>query len=123
MGQDMSEKADNQKGFFRRQVLYPDRYAWFILASALDLLLTWVILVQGGLEANVVADLVIRRYGLWGLLAFKFGLVVFVVFVSEIVGQRRPALGRWLATWITLFPAMAAAFGLYLILKAMPMWL
>src|SRR4051812_22441614 len=36
----------------RRGVLYPDHYAWFVLFSALDVMLTWLVLSWGWREVG-----------------------------------------------------------------------
>lgn len=78
-------------------MLFPGPYKWFVYASALDVLLTWLILLLGGSEVNVLADAVIAFSGLRGILIYKFCLVVLVVVICEIVGRRRPRVGRNLA--------------------------
>jgi hypothetical protein len=80
-----------------RTVLYPGRYVWYIFLSALDLMLTWVVLHLEGQELNVVAAWVIHRYDLRGLVVFKFVLVVTVILICEIVGRRNDRAGRILA--------------------------
>jgi hypothetical protein len=84
-------------------VRYPAEYTWLVLVASLDLMFTWVVLHQGGREMNALADTVIDRFGLWGLSAFKFGIVAFVICLCEIVGRQRHRAGRFLA---------AAAIGL-----------
>ena len=44
-------------------MLYQNEYAWFLLVSALDVMLTWVILALGGREANAIANSVLARMG------------------------------------------------------------
>ena len=79
------------------QVLYPNEYAWLIFVSALDVMLTWIILYTGGYETNVLADAVVGRFGLPGLVVFKFALVLLVIVICETVGRRKPITGRRLA--------------------------
>lgn len=76
------------------------------MASALDIVFTWFILLIGGQEVNVVADAVIRSGGLKGLLIYKFCLVVFVVLTCEIVGRRKPRVGRGLARTAVVITAL-----------------
>lgn len=88
-------------------MLYENHYVWFVFLSTLDLLYTWIILINGGEELNQVADLVITNHGIWGLLAFKFSLVTLVVIMIEIIGRNRPKIGvrvAWAAICITIFP-------------------
>lgn len=80
-------------------MLYQRAYKWFVMLSALDVVLTWFILLLGGTEVNALADAVISRTGLNGILIYKFCLVIVVVLSCEVIGRRRPQLGRRLAHW------------------------
>jgi hypothetical protein len=77
----------------RRGVLYPDHYAWFVLFSALDVMLTWLVLSWGWREVNPVAQAVVRAGGLRGLLAYKLALVVVFVVLCEVIGGLRRGTG------------------------------
>ena len=78
-------------------MLYQTAYKWFVYISALDVILTWFILLVGGEEVNWLADVVIAHAGLKGILIYKFCLVVLVVLICEVVGRRKPWVGRKLA--------------------------
>lgn len=94
-----------------RVARYPQAYVWFIFVSAMDLMMTWVVLYFGGREVNVLADYILDRWALPGMVVYKFALVVFVIFICEIVGQYRPRLGRRLSIFavvITLVPVIIA---------------
>jgi hypothetical protein len=96
----------------RRQALFPNHYCWYILACALDLLLTATILIHfGGIEVNGVAHRIIESFGLGGLVAFKFATVLLVVGICEVIGRRHEARGRRLAEWaiaLSAIPVMLA---------------
>jgi hypothetical protein len=79
-------------------VLYENHYTWFVLVSALDVMLTWVILHAGGREANAIAAAVLERFGLGGMVTFKFALACFVIVLCEVIGRRSVRAGRNLAT-------------------------
>ncbi len=90
---------------------YPQRYVWFIFVSALDLMMTWVVLYFGGQEVNALADYILHRWALPGMVVYKFTLVVFVILICEVVGHYRPRQGKRLATFavlITLVPVIIA---------------
>ena len=92
-------------------VLYQNHYVWFVFVSALDIMLTWVVLFHEGYEANLIADHIIRRYGLAGLVLYKFALVTFVVCLCEFIGRRSHGAGQRLARWaiaITCIPVIMA---------------
>jgi hypothetical protein len=95
----------------RRPVLFPNGYVWFVFISTLDIMLTWVILHFGGREVNAVADHIIWQYGLPGLVAYKFALVVGVIAICEVVGRRRSGAARFLlgvGITVTCFPVLLA---------------
>jgi hypothetical protein len=92
-------------------VLYENHYTWFVLVSALDIMLTWVILHAGGREANQLAATVLQQFGLEGLVIFKFALVILVIAICEVVGRKNLATGRRLASWavaLTCIPLLVA---------------
>jgi hypothetical protein len=76
---------------------HPWAYLTFITISALDIIMTWLILAQGGIELNPIAALVIETWGLSGTVAFKFSLALFVIVVCEEVGRHRKWEGFTLA--------------------------
>ena len=99
----------------RRGLLYPGAYGLFVALATLDLLFTWAILHQGGRELNVLADWVIQRFDLPGVVAYKFGLVLLVVLVCEAAGRKKPPMGVKLAYWavaLTAFPVLVGALHL-----------
>jgi uncharacterized membrane protein len=99
----------------RRPVLYPDHYAWYVLVSALDIMLTVMLLVHlGAREVNMIAQRSIELFGTWGLIGLKFASVLVVIAICEYLGRRvgRQRLGGRLALaaiFISLFPVAAAA--------------
>jgi len=80
-----------------RAVLYAEAYLWFIFLSALDVMFTAVILQMGGREVNVLANWVLERWDLPGMVGYKFSLVALVVVVCETVGRASWSKGRWLS--------------------------
>ncbi len=96
---------------YRRAVLYPGPYVWYVFLSSLDIMMTWIVLHAGGFELNFLADWVIHHGGLPGTVAYKFGLVMLVVVICEVVGRVNDAVGRRLAEWsvaITVIPVLLA---------------
>lgn len=92
--------------WFRRATLYPNAYTWFVLLGALDIMLTWIILHMDGREVNVLADWVIRRWALTGMVVFKFVLVMVVVIICEFVGRHSDRAGRRLAKLAVIITAV-----------------
>ncbi len=97
--------------FFRRAVLYPQYYTWYVFLSALDVLFTWLILSHGGQELNALADWIIDRYNIAGIAVYKFGLVVSVLLICEVVGRRCNDRGRTLARWVLILASFPVIVG------------
>ncbi len=114
----MQKQNDGQHvGILRRDLRFARYHLWFITASALDIVMTAVVLSIGGREANPVADFVISRFGMHGALAFKFTLAVLVIVFCEIIGQADDRKGRFVARTAICVPASAAALGYLLIIQ------
>lgn len=77
-------------------MLYQNEYVWLVFLSTLDIVLTAIILHFGGRETNQLADRVLYRFGIPGIVAYKFALIVLVVIICEVVGRHRPRTGRLL---------------------------
>ena len=99
-------------------MLYQTAYKWFVLISAVDIVLTWFILLLGGSEVNVLADAVIAHAGLKGILIYKFCLVILVVIVCEAVGRRRPWIGRNLARLAVVITALPVVLSIVQLIAA-----
>ncbi len=99
-------------------MLYATAYKWFVLTSAVDIVLTWFILLLGGSEVNILADAVIAHAGLRGILIYKFCLVILVVIVCEVIGRRRPRVGRNLARLAIVITALPVILSVTQLLSA-----
>ncbi len=64
-------------------VRFPNLYLYLVFLSALDVVLTRVILYFGGTEVNPLADWIIDQWGQMGMSIFKFGIVAFVIIICE----------------------------------------
>ena len=110
-------RADNAR---RRsgQMRYQDAYVWFVFVSALDITLTWVILQSGGVEVNPIADAVIQTFGLQGMVAFKFALVIFVIIMCEWLGRRSDRQGRKIAEWAVAITSIPVVLSFVMLIAA-----
>jgi hypothetical protein len=95
----------------RQPVLYPEAYTWYIFVSSLDLMFTALILAVGGAEVNVVADWIIGRHDLPGLVVFKFLSLLLVVAICEFIGRRRRRTGAALARAAVIISAIPVIIG------------
>jgi hypothetical protein len=97
----------------RQNALFPDHYCWYILACALDLMLTGTILIHfGGIEVNRIAHRIIEASGLGGLVVFKFATVLLVIGICELIGRRQERTGRRLAEWAIALSAIPVVLAL-----------
>ncbi len=120
----MESAPQRPQPIHRGDMLYPDRYAWYVLVSALDIMVTVKLLVHLGRregealegavvarEANTFAQWTIEQFGTWGLIGLKFLSVVVVVAICEYIGRRHERAGRRLAfaaIFLSLIPIAAA---------------
>lgn len=94
-------------------VLFPNHYAWYILAATLDVVVTHQILHHfKGSEVNQLADTLIRRFGLAGMIGLKYSSIVLVVILCEYIGRRDLRLGRRLAAAAIMISALPVGIGL-----------
>jgi Domain of unknown function (DUF5658) len=100
----------------RRPVIFPNGYVWFVFVSALDIMLTWVVFHVGGYEANHLAAQIIYRFGLPGLVVYKFALVIVVILICETIGDRHKEAARKLLSVGIMFTCMPVILAVFLIL-------
>ena len=86
-----------REGIWHQDLLFPFEYLLFVAVSAMDLMLTGLILSLGGWEVNPVAQVVLLMSGEPGIVGFKFTIVVLVVVMCETVGRRHAVKGRRLS--------------------------
>jgi hypothetical protein len=101
----------------REALLYENAYTWLVLGSALDVLLTGVILYGlQGIEANPIAAIVIDHWGLVGASLFKFAMVMLAIILCENIGRMKDATGRrlsWVMAGISFIPVAWSLVLLY----------
>lgn len=96
---------------FGGAVLFPELYGWLILVSALDVVFTTIILSLGGAEVNAVADYLLQRWNLFGLIALKFGAISVAIVICEVIGRMRYSTGRRFAEWAIAISVIPVAVG------------
>jgi len=67
---------------------------------------------ERGVEHNTLADWIIQRWAVPGMVAFKFALVILVVCICEVVGRRKRETGRRLAEWAVAISAIPVVVAL-----------
>ena len=100
-----------------RQMRYPNSYAWLLLLSSMDIMLTWVILLFGGSEVNPIARWIIDHYNLMGMIIYKFALIVFFISICEIVGTLRDSTGWLLSKVSVMIACVPVVWAMYLLAR------
>ncbi len=89
--------------------------ATFILVNALDVFLTVLLLYRHTHdEGNPLAKWFLDRWGVPGMVYFKFGMVAAVCVIAQVVARRRPATARRLLHATT---ALVGAVVIYSLLQ------
>ncbi|MEM6260060.1 MAG: DUF5658 family protein [Planctomycetota bacterium] len=104
-------------GLLTRRMRYPNTYAWLLLLSCMDIMLTWVILLFGGSEVNPIARGVIDLYGLPGMIVYKFALIVFFISICEVVGTLRDSTGWLLSKFSVIIACVPVVWAMYLLAR------
>jgi len=99
----------------RIALLYPNLYLWLVFFGSLDIMLTRLILFFSGVEVNPIADWILKSWGIPGISAFKFGVIVFVILVCEFVGRLRARTGKALAIFAVSVTGLPVAWSLSLL--------
>jgi Domain of unknown function (DUF5658) len=96
----------------------------FALVSALDLLLTFLLLTgesgsgrTGFNESNPLARYFLYSWGFRGLAWFKFALVAFVVGICQIIALKRVDLGRRVLKFASLIVGGVVVYSVVLMLR------
>ena len=104
-------------GLLGRHMRYPNAYAWLLLLSSMDIMLTWVILLFGGDEVNPIARWIIDHYNLTGMIVYKFVLIVFFIIICEIVGTLRDSTGWLLSKFSVVIACIPVVWAMYLLAR------
>jgi hypothetical protein len=99
----------------KKHVRFPDHYTWLVLVASLDILLTYVVLHLGGLEANPLAEKVVYRWGVPGMVIYKFCFIVIAIVIAEEVGRRKERTARKFIEYAIVISAFPVIFALVLL--------
>ncbi|WP_428390091.1 DUF5658 family protein [Mucisphaera sp.] len=99
------------------QVRFPDEYAWFVLVSSMDLMFTWLILNLGGREANPIANSIYMALGFNGLVLLKYGVVILVIAICELIARLREPTARTLARVAVVISAFPSFWAMLLLVQ------
>lgn len=103
------------RSLLNRNLLYPNAYVLLLILSAMDVMLTWMIIRLGGSEVNPIADGVIDLWGLNGMIVYKFVLIAAFISMCESVGSLREPAGRSLSRVSLLIASVPVAWSMVLL--------
>lgn len=107
------------RALFKRHLPLETETVWFIVASVGDILLTWTLLYHHNFrESNPVALWFLNRWGVKGLIYFKFAMVGFVCLIVQWIARRRPATARNVLYFATFIVSLVVLYSLTLLLRA-----
>jgi Domain of unknown function (DUF5658) len=109
---------------FRHPLPLQRESALFLLASVLDVMMTYLMLwdvpePEGRVmfyESNPVARWFLKDWGLTGIIAFKFTMVAVVEVIAHIVALRQLQVGRRLLEFGTIVVSLVVLYSMYLLL-------
>lgn len=110
-----------KRGFhpFRGNALLPQESLLLVVLSAADLLMTYVLLWQGGVyyESNPVAQFFFSRWNIAGMTFFKFAMVGIIVVLGETIERHRPGVGRAILFLGSLAAVLVTVHGFRLLMQ------
>ena len=117
---DSQDNTDSQKpnSIWTSDLPLERETCWFILVNALDVFMTFILLnLEGFRESNLIANYVLERWGMAGMVYFKFGLVAFITVVAQIVARKKLAVGRWLLNFGSFVTGAVVVYSGYLLIR------
>jgi hypothetical protein len=90
----------------------------FVLTSALDIFMTWILLYTGRFrESNPLADYFIAHWGVKGMVYFKMGMTAFVCVLAQIIALKKPAYAEFVLKLGALVIAAVVIYSFVLFVK------
>ncbi len=109
---------------FRRPLPLEQETTVFILVSALDVFMTYLLFrycaaseTRYEVETNPIAALFYHGRNMRGMVYFKFGLVAFVTVITQIIARERVELARKVLNLGTLIVSGVVIYTLVLLLR------
>lgn len=112
-----SATASSPSFFAIPRLVFPRWYAWFFVAGGLDVLFTYAVLLQGGSEANPIANIILHWGGFDAMVLFKASMMVLNIMVCQYVYEHRASLAKRLVvayTFIAFVPPLWGAMLLWI---------
>ncbi len=91
---------------------------WFLLVSALDVFMTYLLLRRSGFtEGNPVAAYFYHHWNIKGMVFYKFFMVAFVTVITQIIARKREDIAARLLQFATLIVGGVVVYSLVLYLR------
>lgn len=99
----------------------------FVLANAMDVFVTYLALNMSAsgrtsrpiAEGNPIPLWFINRWGVTGMVYFKFGMVLFIVLLAQYVAQRKMTSARRLLNFGTIVVSAVVVYSLCLLVRTL----
>jgi len=118
----MEETPSEEKkrgSFWNHQLPLERETCVFILLNALDVFMTYIMLVTGHFrESNQIANYFLAGWGIKGLVYFKFALVALVTSIAQIVARKKFATGRNLLNFGSLIVGGVVIYSFAMFLRS-----
>jgi hypothetical protein len=117
MGSTISGNGGTNK-FWNRQLPLETETCFFVLVNALDVFMTFILLYVGNFsESNTLANYFLSRWGVRGMVYYKFVLVGVIVTVTQIIAKNRPGIARRILNWGTAIVLGVVIYSCYLFVR------
>lgn len=113
------------KALIQRKLPLETETSWWILVSALDFLMTFLLLSNPAfnfIESNPIASFFFHRWGFKGLLVFKLVLAAFVAVVCQIIATRKVELARKVLQFGTFVVGLVVIYSMMLYARGGPVF-
>jgi len=117
---DHNDKASGSmfKSLFGRQLPLERETTLFILVSALDVFMTWILLSRRGfVESNPIALYFIEGWGIKGMVYFKFALVAFISVLCQIIAVKKLDVAKRILQFATVLVSCVVLYSLSLLVR------
>jgi hypothetical protein len=113
-----NDHAKKPTSFFRGQLPLENETVWFILVSALDVFMTYVLIRQPHFtEGNPIAAFFLNHWGVKGMVYFKFFMVAFITLITQIIARTRVDIAARILQFATVVVAGVVIYSLTLYLR------
>lgn len=115
---DSESPPKEKERFFTRKLPLETATCVFILVSAFDVFMTFILLNMDNFrESNGIANWILTEFGFRGMVYFKFALVLVVVLIAQIIATRRIKTARRLLHAGSIITLCVVIYSTYLLVR------